>query len=299
VTVSLIIPSFRESSVLCRCLYGIKHQTLLPNQLIIIFKKGNKAIHKVITEFSLDFPIPIDKVMIEDMSSLIVILNYGLKMAKGEIVVFTDDDTVPERDWIYKIVNAYKISPLIGGVGGRDVIYKSGKEVEAKKVRNVGKLMWFGRIIGNHHEILDKAQEVDFLKGANMSFKRELLSSLDEKIIGIYRCEEELCFQVKKKGYKLWYDPNIRVKHLKNNTKLKAWDFFVIAHNTTYLLLKYLSGFKKIIFLFFTFFIGQRNNLGLLKTLLSPSIRTLNLSFICLAGKVRGISTFSKNKFLT
>lgn len=39
-------------------------------------------------------------------------------------------------------------------------------------------IQWFGRIIGNHHLGVGLPQKVDFLKGANMSYRAQVLATL-------------------------------------------------------------------------------------------------------------------------
>lgn len=43
--------------------------------------------------------------------------NIGLAMAGGEIVAYTDDDAVPEPDWLHALAMAY-VDPEVGAVGG-------------------------------------------------------------------------------------------------------------------------------------------------------------------------------------
>lgn len=43
--------------------------------------------------------------------------NVGVKHASGDIVCFTDDDGIPEPDWLDKLVIAYE-DPQVGAVGG-------------------------------------------------------------------------------------------------------------------------------------------------------------------------------------
>ena len=92
------------------------------------------------------------------------------------------------------------------------------------------------------------------------------------------------------------YKPDIGVKHFKGRDKLTTQDFFIISHNTTYLLLRYLSLPRKFIFLFYTFLIGQRNNLGFLRSFIllfqSPFPKVFGYTFASIFGKLKGTYTF-------
>lgn len=45
--------------------------------------------------------------------------NEGIRLAKGELVAFTDDDVLPAADWIEKIVESFKNNPSAVGIEGR------------------------------------------------------------------------------------------------------------------------------------------------------------------------------------
>lgn len=284
--VTVIIPFFNKSSdELLRCLDGLDKQIILPEKVIIVSDK-----HSNLPSYNFN----IETETIKKPISIATALNAGLKYASSEIVCFTDPDTMPYEDWIKKIMQAYQTDQNIGGVGGRDELFKHNKLVNAKQVKSIGKLTFYGRLIGNHHEILTSPQEVHFFKGSNMSFRRGLIKNFDEHIAGFYWWEQPVCFRIKANGYKLIFHPGIKVKHFKYNEKnITECSLFVHSKNTTYLLLKYTSLIRKIIFLFYTFFIGQTHNPGILKAILtlgSPNI--IGRFSASLRGKVQGIKLF-------
>jgi len=60
------------------------------------------------------------------------------------------------------------------------------------------------------------AREVDWVSGASMLMRRELLSAtgaMDEGFF-LYFEETELCFRAKRAGYEVWYTPDSRVTHI-------------------------------------------------------------------------------------
>ncbi len=285
---SLIIPSFEMTDKLKKCLKALDHQTVLPDEVIVISPEYIELP---------GFRFKLRKAITKNRSQISLALNLGIKLARYEIICFTDPDTLPSSNWIEKIIKAYESNPKFGGVGGRDQVYKNGELIPPQKVNEVGKLTWFGRIIGNHQELSQIGLEVNFLKGCNMSFRKELIKNIDENIVGFYRWEQDLCFQVKLRGYKLWHNPEILINHMKDEEKFRLKRFFEFSHNTTYILLKYLNWWYKIVFLLYTFFVGQRENLGLLRSaLLFPSLKNFDILFTCLSGKVKGITTFLKHR---
>ena len=49
--------------------------------------------------------------------------NSGLPFCTGEIVAFTDDDCLPEKDWLSRLVQNYS-SPEIWGCSGRIIPHR-------------------------------------------------------------------------------------------------------------------------------------------------------------------------------
>ncbi|MDD5530640.1 MAG: glycosyltransferase [bacterium] len=284
--VSVIIPLFNNACrELLNCLAGLNEQTVLPEEVIIV---SNIPLKLPSYKFNAK------TIIIEKPLSIATAINAGLKLVRTEIVCFTDPDTVPYENWIQKIIEVYKSDTRIGGVGGRDEIYRDDKLAKTKGVRTVGKLTVWGRLIGNHHDVLPAPQEVDFLKGSNMSFRKELVTGFDESIIGFYWWEQPVCLKIKSCGYKLIYSPDIKVKHFKYNGQVRTEkDIFMHSKNTTYLVLRYGFWVRKPLFLVYIFLIGQTHKPGILKAIVSSSLMDFT-GFLSAStrGKIRGIKLF-------
>lgn len=186
-------------------------------------------------------------------------LNRGVSKANGDIIVFTDDDCIADKDWLSHIVKRYK-SPKIGGVGGRVVPIERDAlwlPTKTKRTHLVGRLSWDGNVISNF-ELGQKPVFVDFLSGANMSFRRELI----KKVGGFspiykgnaYRFETGLSLKVKKLGFKIIFDPNAIVFHRRANkggcrVNVYDWNYW-FSRNHTLFVLRCLKGKVVKVFLF-------------------------------------------------
>ena len=104
--------------------------------------------------------------------------NLGLALAAGEIVVFLDDDALPEAEWLTDLAAAYEAEPDLSAAGG--IVYDpSGVTLQARYVT-------LDRL-GYPHELWRApAPELNYpfsaefphLLGANCSFRREALLSI-------------------------------------------------------------------------------------------------------------------------
>ncbi|MGL4304555.1 MAG: glycosyltransferase, partial [Mycobacteriaceae bacterium] len=152
--------------------------------------------------------------------------NTGINCATKEIVAFVDDDAVIDKDWV-ELLRAHYSNQLVAGVGGY-----------AEPVWPVDRPMWipeeFDWVVGCSHRGLPTGlTQVRNFIGCNMSFRREILSSVGGFSTEIGRvgtkplgCEEtEVCIRITAwyPELALLFDPKIRVKHsvTSNRTTLK------------------------------------------------------------------------------
>lgn len=190
---------------------------------------------------------------------------------------------MPHPDWLEKINAHFICDRRIGGVGGRDWVHQGNKVIDDSR-QIVGKLQWFGRVIGNHHLGVGEPREVDVLKGVNMSFRQEAIAQLrfDERMRGTgaqVHFEMAFTLALKQAGWKLIYDPQVAVDHYpaqrfdedqRNNFNEIA--FINLVHNETLVLLEYLPLFRRAVFLLWAILVGTRDSLGLVQWLrLLPS----------------------------
>ena len=307
--VSLIIPTYRRPEYLRRCVKATAEQTRKPDEVIIVMRDTDVDSGKLITCMQTQYKetLTLKKITVPKHGKSVAI-NSALEVVTGDIICFTDDDAEPYPDWTERIIEHFKNS-TVAGVGGRDIIVKNGKSIEGK-CKVVGKMSWFGRCIGNHHLELESETpiETDFLKGVNMTFRTDYLSGfrLDENLKwqGAAHDEMDFCFFVKKRGGKIIFDPRIKVTHY---VAPRLWgakreeftkNIYEHSHNYTYLILKYFSWPKKMIFLTYFFLVGQRSSWGLFTMLIDPLLRGRIVwwkqvipSF---KGKVDGIRTYLK-----
>lgn len=137
--------------------------------------------------------------------------NAGFKAASGEIICFTDSDCIPEKDWVRKMVDKYT-SDDVGGVGGSyDITNKESLLAECI-----------------HEEIVQRHRETpietNYLGSFNVSYRRRVL----EEVGGFNKSfkhasgeDNDLSYKVKKAGYKLIFDKNIKVAHYHQTNLLK------------------------------------------------------------------------------
>jgi cellulose synthase/poly-beta-1,6-N-acetylglucosamine synthase-like glycosyltransferase len=310
--VSALVPTYRRSKDLARCLEAFKQQTDPADELLIIVRDTDEETHEFLRNFMAgDLSL---KVVNVTMPGQVAALNAGLAAATGEIIAITDDDAAPHPDWLEQIQAHFLVDDRIGAVGGRDWVYESGnaEPLSVNKFVTVGKLQWFGRAIGNHHIGSGAAREVDILKGANMSYRKAAILNLRFsdalKGTGAQVCNDMgFSLTVKSKGWKLLYDPKIAVDHFPaqrfDEDQRSAFNPIAqqnMAHNETLVLLKYLPVFRKVIYFAWALLVGTRAVPGVVQVFrFLPSQKELSIQrgFASFQGRITGIRTwFSRSE---
>jgi glycosyltransferase involved in cell wall biosynthesis len=136
--------------------------------------------------------------------------NLGVKMAKGDIVCFTDSDCIVEKDWLEKIRGFFERYPRADGVGGPVLPYRHGQN-------KVQKLT--GEIFLEDHGFPSEVKRVRFgsmsgmIFGSNSAYKKDAIVSA-----GGYTepggSNVELAWRLVSMGRNLFFDPEMKVSHI-------------------------------------------------------------------------------------
>ncbi|MFX3632355.1 MAG: glycosyltransferase family 2 protein [Candidatus Pristimantibacillus sp.] len=301
--ISVIIPTYKRVKSLSSCIDGINNQSRLPDEVIVVIRDTDIESLSYVAELE----NTIVRCVLINTSGTVAALNLGIMNAIGDVIVVTDDDTVPFSNWIEKIEAHFNQDFKLGGLAGKDYVYHSGV-LEAGNNKRVGKLLWFGRMIGNHHIGAGGIREVDIMKGANMSFRKEAIEGLwfDSYLKGSgaqVHLEVGFSLSIKEKGWKLIYDPTVCVNHFpaERHDEDKRNGFnetaaFNNAHNETYSILRHLGLVRRILFLFWIFVVGSKPSPGIVQYVrMVPSIgnklgfKKLLISF---KGRIEGWKTW-------
>ncbi|MEO1394471.1 MAG: glycosyltransferase family 2 protein [Cyanobacteria bacterium J06634_5] len=271
--ITVIIPSYRRPKDLTRCLEALHSQTVPANEIIVVVREEDVETRAVLDTI-LD-ALPLTQILVS-VSGVIAAMNAGLEAATGDIVAFTDDDAAPQTDWLERIETCFTANPKVGGVGGRDLVRR--KDPALKQNRSVvGRLQWYGRLIGNHHLGFGDAREVDILKGVNMSYRRSAVGDLrfDTRMLGSgaqVHFEVAFSLALKRKGWKLIYDPDILVHHYvakrfdeDQRNHFNSLAYLNAVHNETVALLDHLSPLQRFVFGLWSIFVGSCQAFGLLQ----------------------------------
>jgi glycosyltransferase involved in cell wall biosynthesis len=269
--ISVVIPTWRRPVPLRRCLGALSKQTRLPDEVLLVVRADDDETRAVVDEVELALPI---EVVTPPADGVVSALNAGFDAATGDLIVITDDDTEPRPDWLARIEPHFLADARLGGLGGRDQIVGSTERVATPEELAVGRVHWFGRVVGNHHLAAGGARDVDILKGVNMSLRREALGArrLTSALRGHpvqHNWEIELCLALRSEGWLLRYDPAVEVLHHEaqrpageRERAMSDQERFDAVYNQTLAVVTYLRGPRRFIATAYAFLFGTRQNPG-------------------------------------
>lgn len=264
--ISVVIPTYRRPDALKNCLEALTLQRRRASQVIVVAQANDHESLAVARAFEGRLSVCLTTI---DHPGQVQALNHGLTFVHSPLVAITDDDTQPRPDWLERILVRFD-DPTVGAVGGRDVIHWEGEILQGHATL-VGRVRWYGRVIGNHH-MTGVLQDVQFLKGANMSYRRDTLLGFDEHLAGDgpQVCNDmQVSLRVHVSGWRVVWDPSVAVDHFpaersdeehRLNPSLRAAANTV--HNQTYVLLSLLTGWHRILTYLFSVLIGSQQAPG-------------------------------------
>jgi GT2 family glycosyltransferase len=259
-TVSVVIATYGRSSSLQRALASLLGQSQPADEIIVAaWEHDLDTVESVVGQTFI-------RLILVAQNTVSAKENAGIAAAAGEIVAFMDDDVVARRDWLEKMRTHYGDLSVVG-VGGRDVV-NNGGTVDDREAQVVGRLSWFGRLTANHHLRTTGVRDVQFLKGCNMSYRRNAIAPVDERLKGDvpYAFEIDMGLTAMRSG-RLVYDPELAVDHFPSvdMSAHRPSIAFVLNHNVTFILLKHFGWPRRLCFLVYTFLIGDRDTIGVLR----------------------------------
>lgn len=166
--------------------------------------------------------------------------NLGIKASAGDVVVFIDDDALPEDEWwLYRFVKAFADSdPTPGAVGG-GVLRGDTDFYEFRE----GATSEYGIHVFNRSvQITPHVAWVRGVPGGNVAFLREALVKIGgfDEFFTYYLDETDVCFRLMRSGYHIGYLDNNPVRHYAARSRQpdtpRPWH--VIVQSDTYFALK-------------------------------------------------------------
>jgi GT2 family glycosyltransferase len=206
-SVSIVIPTLNRKNRLQTCINSLLNLNYPKSKTEIIIVDGGSldgTIEMLKTEFRNV------KIVIDKRDGISYARNTGGKIAHGEIIAFTDDDCVVDREWLKNLVTAFH-SEKIAAVGGPTILLNP--KVFPKKLVESPTLGTFS--LGNTE------RKTKILITANLAVRHDIFENTKfNELFGrrkslLYKWEEDVEFSCRllDLNYELLYVPTAKVYH--------------------------------------------------------------------------------------
>ncbi len=142
--------------------------------------------------------------------------NDGAALAAGEVLVFLNNDTIPQAGWLDALLATFDEHPGAGLVGAK-LVYPDGRLQEAGGVVFADGSGWN---YGRHQDPGDcrfaYLRDADYVSGAAIAVPRALFTRLggfDTRYAPAYYEDTDLAFAVRAAGHRVLYQPSAVVVH--------------------------------------------------------------------------------------
>ncbi len=155
--------------------------------------------------------------------------NRAKSHVKGNYVLFLNSDTIVYKNTLNRCLRVMEKDKKIGALTCKLVLKDGTLDKDTRRRFPTPFAAFFKLFLGLNTNYWyedqdeDTTHEVDAIQGAFILTRKKILDKVewfDEKFI--FDGEDlDLCFQIKKLGYKIIYYPEVKILHLKKATKMK------------------------------------------------------------------------------
>jgi glycosyltransferase involved in cell wall biosynthesis len=216
--VSVIVPTYNRVQSLRRLMEALEGQTLPTTEFEVV----------VVDDGSSDDTLPYITALPRRTNLRVVPLNQrnsgpaaarnkGVFASCGDLLIFTDDDCVPERGWLEAMRRFYDSNPEVGGFGGR-----------IQRMRDTPLSKWIDERGIMHHPHNDTGECV-YLVTANAAYTRtsfDAVGGFKEDITWPGGEDPEFSHRVRSRGGKLVYCHDGVIRHEHRDSYLGLYKMF-------------------------------------------------------------------------
>jgi O-antigen biosynthesis protein len=232
--ISIVIVHFKVPEFLIRLLQSLRQAHMYDKSEVIVVDNASQDNSK--ETVTREFP----EIQWIDMKSNIGFgkaCNVGAKSAQGPYLLFINPDTLVSQNTLTESVSLLKQRPDIGLMGPEILNPDGTLQVSCRRsfptplvaiyrFTGLSKIFPKSRRFGKYNlSFLDpkKPSEVDAVSGSFMFMPRSLFQDIGgfDEAFFMYGEDLDICYRVKEKGFKVWYNPQTQIVHFKGKSSSK------------------------------------------------------------------------------
>ncbi|MBX7245152.1 MAG: glycosyltransferase family 2 protein [Candidatus Sumerlaeaceae bacterium] len=218
-SVSIVVLTLNGSDVIRDCLRSTFQNDYPDFEVIVVNNGSTDSVEEIVAT---EFP---EVRIVSNCENLGYAggINEGIKIARGDIIIPLNDDTILTPTVISEMVQPFLSRRKVGIVGCK-ILYPDKKTIQhaGGAIRQNGSTFHFG-----YGEVddgrFDKMDDVDYVTGCMIALRREVFEELglyDDRYFPTYYEEVEYCVRARKAGWRVIYAPRAVLYHLESKTEV-------------------------------------------------------------------------------
>jgi len=237
--VSILICAWNNLDLTLQCLQSVVKNTRRPYEIILVDNNSSEHVCDTAREYLTQNNVNFTIIVNSENKGFVKATNQAIKLARGEYIVFLNNDVQVTQGWLSKMISVYKKDPAVGIVGCLASPSEEGWQCVnhlKKKSQWLKDLPeWEGKSIDEYAKIIENKYRGRYrIMGGMVAFfctvvKKELIKTVgilsEEYEIGLGD-DDDYCERAKRKGYKIALALDTYVYH-KHRATFKKMDLDV------------------------------------------------------------------------
>lgn len=197
--ISVIVPVYNGAQTIASCLKALLNQTVPRSQyeVIVVDDGSTDETREVVKRFDV-------RLLSQPNRGPAAARNFGASQARGEILLFTDADCVPKRDWIEAMLKPFADLEIVGAKG----VYKTRqRELIARFVQIEYE---------DKYDKMRKDKYIDFVDTYSAAYRKTVFEEnggFDPTFPRASGEDVEFSYRLAQRGYKMVFVPQAVVYH--------------------------------------------------------------------------------------
>ncbi len=229
-SLSIVIPTYNGASRIARCLHALLEQTASRAAEIVVVSDGSTdETARIVSQIAAHAPQL--RLIEQPNSGPAAARNRGAMEARGQILLFTDDDCVPESTWLQAMLESF-LDPHV--VGAKGVYRTSQRSLVARFVQVEYE---------DKYRLMASLPSIDFIDTYSAAFLRDRfleMGGYDSSFPVACAEDVELSYRMSTRGWTMKFVPDAVVfhthpdtfyKYLKKKYKFAFWRVLAVRKN--------------------------------------------------------------------